>query len=295
VSRDGRIRKEGNEYIIEVVDSAGSLDFGAECINKQAPPEERIYQKVFKNKRIFLPNEYNKAMELLKNDAGFIFSLNGYSSLKLEWLNKYGITPGAYEDTCTEISYTIIDRLRQTMPKSRLFMIDGASDMGIDKVIADVAFEQNITRLSFSCPEYMLYVVDDHNPVFVANTKAEYANYYIKSLDLLISTGGRKQALEHDVSAACIYQKRIHFADVMNILSNGRVPATIVGEDGEIVIENAAAAFGSNISYFSYNDAVTVSNTSNSGDRFEALFENIAKVATDVCRRRMPPGKMFRH
>lgn len=295
MSKDGKIWREGDRVFVEVTDSKDSLAYGAICLDDSLPEEDRVYRKIFKNKPIYLQDEYKEAMLLLKNDAGFIFSLNGYSSLKSEWLNKYGITPGAYEDTCTEILYRIIDRLRQVMPKARLFMIDGASDMGIDKVIANVAFDQNITKLSFSCPEYMLYVVDDNNPVFVANTKAEYANYYIKSLDLLVSTGGRKQALEHDVSAACIYQKRIHFADVMNILSNGRVPATIIGPDGEIIIENAAAAFGSNISYFSFNDAISISSTSNSGDKFEALFENIGKVALEVCRRRMPPGKMFKH
>ena len=167
--------------------------------------------------------------------------------------------------------------------------------MGVDGAIEQVARESayNIDLMGFSCPRYMLFAEDNDIPVYVAATQNEYADAYIRSLDLLINTGGRAQSLQHDILAACLYQKRIHFVDVMNLLSKNNIPATIIDADGRVQVENAPAAFGHNISFCSAYDAIQ--NIPADGDKWNALFNNVSSVAVQVCRDRMPADKKFQH
>ena len=289
---DGKVWRENGKVIVEVVNEPYSLDYGAECINLEAPEDERIYRKVFTRKQIFLPDEYQQAMNVLRsNPADFVLSMNGFSRLTKEWLEKYGIREGAYEQACIAIMKNMIDRLRDEFPGARLHLTYGASDMGVDWAIEEVAGDPkyNLDLLGFSCPRYMLYVKDDHIPVYVSPNSDLYADYYIKSLDFLVSTGGRDQALKHDIMAACIFQKRIHFVNVLSLLSDNNIPAVII-ENGETKIENAPAAFETNISSSNINDIpIVVIN----GDKWSALFENIAAYVIGACRKKMPVDKMF--
>lgn len=57
--------------------------------------------------------------------------------------------------------------------------------------------------------------------------------------------------------------------------------------DGTVTIENAAAAFGRNVSFFDRREAVTT--VPPGGDVWDALFDNIRSVATEVCRNKMTP------
>lgn len=291
---DGVIKRENGKVIVEATGEPYCVDFGAICLNPDAPEKERIYQKTFVKKPVFLFDEYPQVTSTLRsNAASFVLSMNGYSTLKADWLEKYGIKKGAYEQSCIAILKNIIDRLRNEFPGARLHLIYGASDMGVDWAIEQVAYDSryNLDLLGFSCPRYMLYVKDDHIPVFVAPNKDIYADYYIKSLDFLISTGGRDQALKHDVMAACIYQRRIHFVDALNLLTDNNVPA-VVTEHGVTRIENASAAFGRNISFSSARN--TIVNTPKNGDKWKTLFDDIAANAIEVCRDIMPADKMFK-
>ena len=127
---------------------------------------------------------------------------------------------------------------------------------------------------------------------YVASSSDDYADRYIQTLDLLIATGGREQALKHDIAAVCIHGKRIHFVDILNSLSSsGGVPATVVDREGRVRVDNAAAAMGRNISFFNRDNAVQFA--PNDGDHWDAIFANVASVATDVCRRKMSPERMF--
>lgn len=291
---DGKIwREENGNVVVEVMNEPYALDYGAECINPEAPEDERIYRKIFTRKPIFLPGEYQQAMSALRtNPADFVLSMNGFSRLTSEWREKYGIKEGAYEQACIAIMKNVIDKLREEFPGARLHLTYGSSDMGVDWAIEEVASDSryNMNLLGFSCPRYMLYVKDDHIPVYVASNRDDYADDYIRSLDFLVSTGGREQALKHDIMAACLFQKRIHFVDVLNLLSNNNVPAVIT-ENGETKIENAPAAFGINISSSNVKDVIAF--TSPNGNRWNTLFDNVSMNAIEVCRDKMPADKMF--
>jgi len=292
---DGKIKKLRDGSIeVSIVGESGASNFdGVVCKNPNAPEEKRIYSKQFFNKKIYLPDEYNNMIsENFHGNNNFIISLNGYSKITAEQSLRYGIREGDYEEACRALGRSMTAHLKSKFKGANLSFIYGASDMGVDRAIEDVAKEFGLPLVGFSCPRYMLYTKDDNVPVYVAPNGDAYSDSYIKTLDLLVATGGRAQALTHDVLAACVYNKRIHFIDVLNSLSStGGVPATIIDKDGKRKIDNAAAAMGRNISFFNRFDAVASSPVN--GDLWDAIFYNVNSIATETCRQKMPPEYKF--
>lgn len=105
---------------------------------------------------------------------------------------------------------------------------------------------------------------------------------------MLITTGGRLNALQHDTLAACIYDKRVHFVDLPNMLSPVGVPPRIVNPDGSVVIENAAAAFGRNIS------SSSAQKRSSRGDSWDELVAEVNGIAVETARKALSPDYMFK-
>ncbi len=278
---------------VVVENNTGEDAPGVVCDNPAVFPGWHRYKKTFRKKKIYLQGEYENAIaECLTCPDSFALSMNGYSFLGPEHFRRYGIQEGDYEAACAAILRSTIKQLRTKFPESKLQLVFGASDMVVDKAIKIVAREFKLNLLGFSCIEFLPYAKDDDIPVYVADTIDGYADAYIRSLDLLITTGGREHALQHDVLAACVYNKRIHFVDVLNSLSvTGGVPATVIDEKGKAKVDNAAAAFGRNVSFFSRDDAVIAS--SDNGDRWDAIFSNVSAIATGVCRQKMSAQKKF--
>jgi len=266
---------------------------GVEVVGTDASPEDRIVRKIFTRKRVYLPDELDRAIAAhLAHDDTVVVSMNGYSRITAEQCRRYGIAEGAYEAACKAVLRRIIRHLRERFPAAQIRITSGASAMGVDLAIEAVAREYNITPLGFSCPHFMLWVHDDDLPVYVAESKDAYADRYIRSLDLLVATGGREHALQHDISAACIYGKRIHFVDLLSMLSPvGTVPATIDDGKGGRRVENAAAAMGRNLSFFAVRKAPALAPPG--GDEWDALFDDVASVATEVCRGKLSPDRKF--
>ena len=285
-------RDDDGNTVIETP-SEYTQDYGAVCINPDNAAEKRMYRKVFKTKRVYFPDEYDLAVaDQFAQKDNMVLSMNGYSSIKPADCDRYGVEAGAYEEACKAILRQAIRTVREKFEGAHLQLVYGASDMGVDAAIEAVADKFNLELLGFTCLQWLPYTKDNDRPVFVSNTSDEYADYYIRSLDLLITTGGRKQSLSHDVLAACVYGKHIHFVDVMSSLSvHGIVPATITLEDGSTTVDNAAGAFGRNISFFSVEDAI--SRAPATGDKWDAIFRNIGSVATKVCRQKMSPTRKF--
>ncbi|MFH1174574.1 MAG: hypothetical protein V1725_05535 [archaeon] len=293
---NGTIERQPNgTTLVTVLGETWSKDVpGVTCLNPSDPEPNRVYQKAFSQKQIYLPSEYDKAIsEHIAHPDNFVLSMNGYSRLSKDQLNKWGIDQeGAYEEACRALLSHAIKHLKTKFTGAQLKLIHGASDMGIDKSIQQVADEYNITPLGFSCPRFMLYVNDDNIPVYCAESSDDYADKYIKTLDLLIATGGREQAFKHDVLAAVLYQKRIHFVDVLNHLSKtAAVPAVSIDANGNRRVENAAAAMGSYVSFFNLNDSMR--QRVEGEDIWDTMFRNIEGVTTEVCRKKMSPARKF--
>lgn len=289
------IRRLQNGHVAVQVQSQNAAgQDGVICLNPDAGPRDWIMQKVFAKKPVYLPDQYDEAMNKhVRGQNVVVVSMNGYSSLKAEWLAQYRIQPGAYEAACAELLIQTIKHMKKKFQAVKVQVIHGASHMGIDGVIDRVAKNEfSLMPLGFSCPEFMMYVNDDDTPVYVGKDKADYADKYIRSLDLLVTTGGRIHALEHDTLASCIYDKRLHFVDIPNMLSPVGVPARIVKPDGSVVIENAAAAFGRNISF---SDSKKVrQHAPADGDDWDGLFLEMGSVATEVARKVLKPEHMFK-
>lgn len=293
---DGKVFREGQEMVVQVSGLGYSIPFGelgVICQNPEEPEEKRVYEKRFEKKKIFLSREYDEAVgQYLSHPDSIVLSMNGYSTLTPEFLRQYSIQPRAYEHACAAILRCAIRHLQKEFTGVHVSLIDGASPMGVDEAIHTVAREFNIQSLGFSCPEFALWVKDDEKAMYIAATTDEYADTFIRSLTLLISTGGREHALKHDVLAACLYGKRIHFLDVLSMLSSsGTVPATIVDGKGRRKVENAAAAFGRNLSFLTRDDAAV--HAPPGGDKWDAVFTNIKSVVKAIARETLSPARKF--
>lgn len=300
-TRDGIIYAHPDDgrtvYVVDVRNNKKALDYGASCLNPDAPEEERVYRKVFRRKQIYLAGDFERALqEHLVGENVFVIGMNGFSDIKEDQARRYGVKLGAYEEACKAILVSTVRRLREEFPGVEVRLVDGASDMdgkGVDYAIAQAARELGVSTLGFTCPRYLIYVLDDERAVHVSDTPDAYGERFIQSLDMLICTGGRGQAFAHDIAAVFRYQRKLDIVDVLNSLSStGGVPATVINDRGVPVVDNAAAAFMLHVSSFSRDQAVAA--TPPGGDRWHAIFDHTATVATGVCRLKMPVGMMFK-
>lgn len=293
VSENGLIRRlsdGGHEaYSWETFDLSGK---GAEAVSRDG--DKTLWRKRFTKKRIYLPREKKLAFDshLFHVPDPFIISMNGFSMISEATRKRYGADEGAYEAACEALLIKIIKHILKKFEGVNVILTDGAAEMGVDLAILNTADRLGMQTLGFSCPGFMMYVKDDTRAVYVAESKNAYAESYIQPLHLLITTGGRAHALQHDVFAACVYGVRIHFVDMLSAVAQVPVPATVDQEDGSRKVENACAAFGSYIS-FSASKVVQSDNTPPGGDWFDALVADVQSVATEVCRSRVSVGRRF--
>ena len=91
------------------------MEYGSECLNPTAPEAEQIYRKIFSKLKIYLPNEYERAIkEVLGEEPDrFIMSINGYSSLKVKERTDWGLGADEYEAGCEDLLYATIAGLRK--------------------------------------------------------------------------------------------------------------------------------------------------------------------------------------
>src|SRR3989344_2435055 len=105
MSLDGTIERTENGVIVTADNAPDSLKInGVTCLNPDDPLEKRKYKKEFTKKKIFLSDEYEKAIELyIKCPDAFVVSMNGYTTITAEQAKRYGIQIGAYEQACKAI------------------------------------------------------------------------------------------------------------------------------------------------------------------------------------------------
>lgn len=239
---EGTIWRDGDDVVVEVTGGSESRGDqpGVTCANPNALPEDRVYRKVFTQKPIYLSDEYDRAVtgHLTGLDV-VVLAMNGYSRLTDDQCRDWGVHPGAYEAACKALFVGVISSLQREFPGVDVRIAHGASDMGIDRVAIEVSRRFNRMQLGHSCPKFMLYVVDDDVPVYVAATQEAYAKAFIDSLTILIAANGRAQSFEHDIQAAFSMLKHVVLVNVLKSISSTSGPPGINAE-GEI--EDAVAA-----------------------------------------------------
>jgi hypothetical protein len=288
------VGKANGEYVVYVLGSSPDcIKYGAAWLNKdETDAKKKLYTKTFCKKKIYLSDRLNEIIAMTEEKSVFPVSMNGYSSISKEWMEKYGVKDKAYEKIAGQVLHRMITAMKEEMPSARFILLNGDSDdMGIDMVIRNAADLHNITLIGVSCPKYMLYSRDDDKIVHVACTKKLYSDRFIRLIRLLVCMGGRQQSLVADIAAACEYRTRMHIVDIINEISERPIPSTII-VNGKEVIENAARAFLEKITVFGApNSLIKYPNRS----RFENLTEEVNSIAIDTCRLRMEPEHMFRN
>lgn len=286
MNEHGRIYRHGGSVFVEAQGPKYLADIpGVVCLNGNEPEDKRVYQKAFTKKRIYLPEEYDRAVhECLTGTDVLVLGMNGYSMLSDEQCRAWGVKPGAYEAACQAILVSTTQHLLQQFPGIDIRYVHGASDLGVDKVSVSVGRMLNRTQLGHSCPLFMFWVQDDDIPVYVARTQAEYADAFITSLHVLIACNGRVQAFEHDIDAAFKQLKHVIPVNVLkSISSTGGPPA--IGPDGKI--EDAVAAFEQRVHLVTQRTCVGEPNA------FGRLLDHIHQVTLDIGLHHLTPARAF--
>lgn len=286
---DGKIFRQDGKTIVQIQghSSLGSLP-GVRCLDPEAEEEKRIYEKVFIKKKVYLPGEYDQAVsEQLKGKDIVVLGMNGYSGLSDELCAAWGVKPGGYEAACAAILRSTTKLLQAKFPGVDIRFAHGASDLGVDRAIIEVANGLNRPQLGHSCPHFMFYVEDDDIPVYVAKDQAAYSLAFISSLDILIAANGRIQSFEHDIDAAFKKLKHVIPVNVLRSIStNGGPPA--VGPDGKI--NDAVAAFEQHVHLVSQHFG---SLNYNSANMFPSLVEHVNVVVEHIGRQILSPDRAF--
>ena len=279
--------RDGNAVVVSVIDDREDLLTipGVTCTNPEALPSKRQYEKRFVKRKIFFPEEESLAQAVLTGRNVIRVGMTGYTSISPQNCADWGIKVGAYEAACGAVLTKMVMHLRENFPGCRIKVVHGASNMGIDKVIIEVANRLNLDMVGFNCLEWLFYVEDEDDfPVYVASTKAQYADAFIRNLDILLSAGGRIQALEHDMLAAIKYDKRLMILNLVKTLSaNGGPPA----RDGAGKIQDASAAFEQCI----FSDS-TVS-YQRMTDPFGDLLERVKGTSVHLARQLLSPEEAY--
>lgn len=256
------------------------------CENPDAPLPERIYHKIFIKKPIYLAGRYQDAVrEVLRNGQDVVvLGMNGYSRLTDEQCRAWGVKPGAYEEACAALLHHITKILLEYFSGIDVRYVHGASNLGVDRAAISVARRLNRLHLGHSCPDFMLHVEDDEVPVYVARNQTDYAEKFIKSLDILISANGRAQTFQQDINAAFMMLKHVIPVNILRSISETGGPPAI-GPDGQI--EDAVAAFEHRVHMM----AVQLGFSKN--DRWQELVNHVQETTVGICRSLVSPSRAF--
>lgn len=272
------VRRKGAAYLAK--------ESGVVCENPAAAEADRIYAKFFENpdKQIYLPDQYDLAVAQNLTGKNVIrLGANGYSKLTPERCAAWGIQPGAYEAACFGLLSYMYEALCADFPGVDIRFVNGASNVGIDKVLIQVAQTYNRYQLGHSCPGFMFYVdPDDGVPVYVGATKEQYADAFIRSLNILVACNGGEQAFVHDISAMFRHKRHLIPVNVIRSISTCGGPPAVV--DGRV--EDAVAAFEQHV--HTMTQALY-----QASDPYLAITRHVTQAASQIARRQLVPSLAF--
>ncbi|MCC7531436.1 MAG: hypothetical protein IT342_23235 [Candidatus Melainabacteria bacterium] len=289
LAKEGTIQKTDGGFLVRVRGKSYVKDLpGVECENPRAQEERRVYRKLFTKKRIYMAGEYDRAVqEILRGTDVIVLGMNGYSDLSPEKCALWGVRPGAYEQACIGILKMLHKTLNAKFKDIDIRFADGASAAtggGVDWAIIQAARDLNCQHLGHSCPKFMFYVLDDEDPVYVAETQVDYANAFIDSLDILVAANGRMQAFRHDIMAVFEKLKYLIPVNVLKSLStNGGMPAM----DSNGNIEDAVATYEQRVHLIGQRIIQS------SADPYSDLVANICNEAVGIVRPLLSPVRAY--
>lgn len=240
--------------------------------------------KRFDKKRIYTDLE-TALRENLEGHDVIRLAANGYSQLSPEHCKIWGVQYGAYEQAVASLLEAVTVQVQNRFRGVDVRYLHGASNMGVDGALIQVAKRMNRPNLGFSCPAFMFYVEDDDIPVYVAPNQPSYADAFAKSADILIACNGRTQALQHDLMAALMYNKEVVLVNVLRTISTTGGPPAI-GPGGKI--EDAVDAFLIRVHAVGQR-----LERGGNHDQWKLTVNEIVEVASGICRQRLSPERAF--
>ncbi|MCA9804879.1 MAG: hypothetical protein KC777_23075 [Cyanobacteria bacterium HKST-UBA02] len=289
LAREGLIERTASGFLVRVKGKSYLKGLpGVVCENPRAKESERVYSKSFARKRIYMPDEYDRAVrENLCGTDVIVLGMNGYSELNDQQCQAWGVKPGAYEQACIGILKAVYSRLAKLYDGIDIRFADGASGAsgrGVDWAIIKAARDLNRPHLGHSCPKFMFHVDDDEDPVYVAETQADYASAFVDSLDILLAANGRMQAFRHDIMA--VFEKMKHVIPInvlKSISTNGGLPSV----DAEGRIEDAVETFEKRVHMLAQRVVYS------SSDPYRSLVSHICEEASGIVRPLISPERAF--
>jgi hypothetical protein len=206
--------------------------------------------KVFTDTNIYTDYNLFRREQLMSDDKRRInLGTTGYSSLSKQFLEKYGIPEGAYAAVIERVLFAIREKLANR--GVNMLLLDGFSEGDVDRAIRTTARVTDTPEVGFCCPKFMLYAKDG-GTVFVAPSQRAYSSAFSHSSELLLVTGGRGQAFDHDLKNffSVLNEGAAIPLNVMGLIADadtlvpGFVATDTMDEEGKPVlrVENAAAA-----------------------------------------------------
>lgn len=291
LSEEGEIKRTSEGVLVRALGGAHLLDQpGVECENPDVPEGERIYRKLFVHRQIFLPGEFDAAQAFLGGNDVIRLGATGYSTIKDEQLAEWGLRRGAYEAAVKGLIMAQTRFIWEHFEGAQVKLCDGASYMGVDQAMIEAGKALNLNRLGHSCPKFMFYVHDDsedQTPIYVASTQAEYSTAFVTNCDILLSVGGRLQALEHDITAGIKLGYMGKAVVPINLLEaicdHGGPPAW--GADGSV--QDATAAYTKTVF------PIPMAAATGGADMYDLIRQHVCAVAGNLCRRKLSPDRAY--
>lgn len=246
---------------------------GVTVENPEAAPERQVCVKVFRNKHIYRDYERFRRDRLTGPDL-VALAANGYSTMDDPDLLE------AYVQASKGLLVAVYWMMKRSIPRLDIRLIDGGSKTGIDKALLLAADELKIPHVSHSCPEFMFWVEDDNDPVFVAPDQDAYSDTFIQSSHILLACNGGKQAFHMDIKAALDYEKDVVLVDLLGSLGR-EVDSKLIGSNKKIV--DAVSSFMRLV------HVATRHLSTSSFDKYSDLVLNVGQIATSVARSKVSP------
>ena len=191
--------------------------------------DELVLERTYSDDRQFLITEYGakrRGKKLIKHfprsrfhatkkditarlrtfheSCDFVSGMSGLSVLDAARCAELDIRLGDYEAGVVGLMTSAVNRVRSQLPKVRYGLVYGSSAMGVDLSIEQVAKEQNIPLVGFTCLEYLWYVSNKvKGPhICVLPTKDAYCKHYVHNCDLLMASNGGQVSYKKDIIAA---------------------------------------------------------------------------------------------
>ena len=213
-----------------------------------------------------------------------VFGMSGYSTLTGERCAQLEIEPGEYEALVSSCYAGALQHVQHTLPAAaRLRIVDGAADIGIDKLARHVAMQLGIDVLSFNCPEYLWWVDNaaEGQPVCVCADKDTYAHTYINALDILFAANGGPVSYQKDIYAATQTGGRVRVIPLDALRALGARTRAYT-DDGKVL--DAIAALAHSFPSMS----VYPIEVEQAADKYEAIRRYLGEMLTGLIRPTLP-------